>query len=334
MLALAAVLISFSPPVSGKFQIILLALGVAVLGLPHGSLDLHVLRREMVKKPQLGWVVGLTSAYIAASLVVLALWLVHPPTALLAFLLASAFHFGDVDTENSWREQGTKHALRSFAHGLLPIVVPSFFRAPETAALYNWLLGAQHALTVSDVRMPAGVVLSFVVVVLIFEVLDGFRLGTGVGSSIRKLISVACVTVLFIYAPPLIAFMFYFCFWHSIAHSIDLAGRLDGRSPWLAFGRFAAAAAVPTAAALAACVTVGFWLVAKTAPDKATVQIVFIGLSCLSAPHILLSAWTARARNASNGVTLAPEQAVTGSRVGSAQSRASLRSEPVNANGF
>jgi hypothetical protein len=77
-----------------------------------------------------------------------------------------------------------------------------------------------------------------------------------------------------------------------------------------AFGRFAAAAAVPTTAAVAALAAVWFWLSAETAPAKAAVQIVFIGLSCLSAPHMLLSAWSARARtpvqrSAARGVVVA-----------------------------
>jgi Brp/Blh family beta-carotene 15,15'-monooxygenase len=92
------------------------------------------------------------------------------------------------------------------------------------------------------------------------------------------------------------AFALYFCLWHSVAHTIDLAGRLDGTSPHRGLIRFAAAAALPTSAALLAFAAVGLWLAAGTGGDRAALRVIFIGLSCLTAPHVLLSAWTARAR--------------------------------------
>jgi Brp/Blh family beta-carotene 15,15'-monooxygenase len=105
--------------------------------------------------------------------------------------------------------------------------------------------------------------------------------------------------VLFVWAPPLIAFGLYFCLWHSAAHTIDLAGGLDAASPSRGFRRFAAAAALPTSAALVALAATGVWLAADANGIRAALQVIFIGLSCLTVPHVLLSAWATRARTVS-----------------------------------
>jgi hypothetical protein len=47
ILAVAALGFAFAPSLATQTQIVLLALGVAALGLPHGALDIHVLRRQM-----------------------------------------------------------------------------------------------------------------------------------------------------------------------------------------------------------------------------------------------------------------------------------------------
>jgi Brp/Blh family beta-carotene 15,15'-monooxygenase len=299
VLALTAFLLAFARPIPLGTQITILAVGVAVLGLPHGALDLHMLRREMAKQPSFWWSVVVASAYIMAALVVLSLWQIHSPTALLAFLVASAFHFGHIDTPKSWGQQhGGEHVWRELGHGMIPIAVPSFFRAQETTALYNWLLGSQQALNVLEVRLLAGAGLALVAYALWVEIFQLLRMNKGRKKAVSSVITAVCSAALFICAPPLIAFTLYFCLWHSISHSIDLAARLDGRSPWRAIKRFAGAAALPTAATWIMLSMIGLWLAAETAPTKATVQTIFIGLSCLSAPHLLLSAWIAHARTA------------------------------------
>jgi Brp/Blh family beta-carotene 15,15'-monooxygenase len=102
--------------------------------------------------------------------------------------------------------------------------------------------------------------------------------------------------VLLVCAPPLVAFGLYFCLWHSAAHTIDLAGALDATSPRRGLRRFAVAATLPTSAALLALAATGVWLAADASGTRAAVQVIFIGLSCLTAPHVMLSAWAARAR--------------------------------------
>jgi Brp/Blh family beta-carotene 15,15'-monooxygenase len=298
-LALAAFWFAFSPPLALETQIVILALGVAILGLPHGALDIHVLRGEMEGRPGFWPSTGLVVAYVVAALLVLVLWLLRPRAALLAFLLVSAVHFGQVDYpnwQNTWR--GLPRLLRVLGRGLIPIAVPSFFRAAETTAIYNELLGAHHALEVGAVRGLAQVGLAVLGLALMAEVVGWVRSPTRRRLHTWNVFTMGVTVALFISAPPLIAFALYFCLWHSTAHSIDLAGGLDATSPSRGFRRFAVAAALPALAALVTLAATGVWLAADAGGAGAALKVVFIGLSCLTVPHVLLSAWAARARAA------------------------------------
>ena len=294
ILAVAALGFALSPPIATETQVVLLALGVAILGLPHGALDIHMLRREVGGRPGFWPSAGLVVGYVLAALVVLVLWQLRPRAALLTFLLVSAAHFGQIDYPNrriAWR--GLRRLLQVTARGLIPIAVPSFFRAAETTALFNELLGLPHALDEVDVRGFAQFGLALVGLGLMAEVFGWARSPVHRRLHAWNLFTMAITIVLFVCAPPIIAFGLYFCLLHSAAHSIDLAGRLDAASPSRGLRRFAVAAALPTSAALVALAATGIWLAANADATRAALQVIFIGLSCLTAPHVMLSAWAA-----------------------------------------
>jgi Brp/Blh family beta-carotene 15,15'-monooxygenase len=297
ILAAAALCFALLPPMATETQVLLLALGVAILGLPHGALDIHLLRREMKGQPGFWSSAGLVAAYVIAALLVLVLWQLQPRVALLAFLLVSAVHFGQVDYPcGRIARRGLPRLLQVLARGLIPIAVPSFFRAADTTALFNELLGLPHALDETDVQGLARVGLAVIGLGLMAEVVGWVRSPERRRLHAWNVITMGITIVLFIWAPPLIAFGLYFCLWHSAAHTIDLAGRLDSASPRRGLRRFAAAAALPSSLALVALAATGVLLAAGAGGTRAALQVIFIGLSCLTVPHVLLSAWTSRAR--------------------------------------
>jgi len=297
VLAVAALGFALSPPMATETQVVFLGLGVAALGLPHGALDIHVLRRAMGGRPGFWPSAGLVAGYALAALLVLVLWQLQPRAALLAFLLVSAAHFGQIDYPDGPRTgRGPSRLLQVLGRGLIPIAVPSFFRAAETTAIYNELLGVPYALDVRDVRGLAQVGLGVLGLGLLAELVAWTRFPARRRLQAWNVFNMAATIALFVWAPPLMAFGLYFCLSHSAAHSIDLAGRMDGASPRRGFRRFAVAAALPTSAALVALAAIGVWLAVDAGGVGAALKVVFIGLSCLTAPHVLLSAWAARAR--------------------------------------
>ena len=74
-------------------ELIIAAIAISVLGLPHGALDPWVAWRAKLFETSLGLLSFLVS-YIALCLVGLGAWSIAPTCSLIAFLSYSALHFG------------------------------------------------------------------------------------------------------------------------------------------------------------------------------------------------------------------------------------------------
>ena len=87
---------------------------------------------------------------------------------------------------------------------------------------------------------------------------------------------------------PLIAFTVYFCFLHSIRHSISLAIELDPNSIINGFKLFVKKA-LPLTILTAIFSFIAIYLLSYLNNlDSAILKIIFIGLASLTFPHILL----------------------------------------------
>jgi len=90
------------------------------------------------------------------------------------------------------------------------------------------------------------------------------------------------------YFSPLVAFTIYFCFLHSVRHSISLMSELDKNN--LANGlKIFIKKALPLTILAAIFCFVGLYLLYNTYSfDSSILKIIFIGLASLTFPHILL----------------------------------------------
>ena len=90
------------------------------------------------------------------------------------------------------------------------------------------------------------------------------------------------------YLSPLIAFTAYFCFLHSVRHSITLIYELDNnniKNGLLIFTQ----KAMPLTILTAIICLVGIYLLNfKYDFDNSIIKVIFIGLASLTFPHILL----------------------------------------------
>ena len=96
------------------------------------------------------------------------------------------------------------------------------------------------------------------------------------------------ILTLNLYLSPLIAFTIYFCFLHSIRHSISLAIELDPGSVVNGFRLFVKKA-LPLTILTAVFSFIALYLLNNSYNlDSAILKIIFIGLASLTFPHILL----------------------------------------------
>ena len=96
------------------------------------------------------------------------------------------------------------------------------------------------------------------------------------------------ILILNYYLSPLLAFTIYFCFLHSIRHSISLAIELDPNSVANGFVLFVKKA-LPLTILTGICSLAALYLLNNSYNlDSAILKIIFIGLASLTFPHILL----------------------------------------------
>jgi Brp/Blh family beta-carotene 15,15'-monooxygenase len=96
------------------------------------------------------------------------------------------------------------------------------------------------------------------------------------------------ILVLNHYLSPLVAFTIYFCFLHSIRHSITLAIELDPNSITNGFRLFIKKA-LPLTILTGVFSFIALYLLSNSYDlDSAILKLIFIGLASLTFPHILL----------------------------------------------
>jgi Brp/Blh family beta-carotene 15,15'-monooxygenase len=96
------------------------------------------------------------------------------------------------------------------------------------------------------------------------------------------------ILVLNHYLSPLVAFTIYFCFLHSIRHSITLAIELDPNSITNGFRLFIKKA-LPLTILTGVFSFITLYLLSNSYDlDSAILKLIFIGLASLTFPHILL----------------------------------------------
>jgi len=244
-----------------------------VVGMPHGGLD-HCFGRPLLR-PQFGrrwWAVFLV-AYLGVAGVVLSGWFLLPPLTVVAFFLVSAWHFGD--------DSDGRQPLK-IVEGGMAIWIPLLCRPNEVAELLVWVIP-----NVDPPSVTAGVA---VVQPLLWAV-AAFFVGQlpferTADSAARKV----AFALLFAVLPTLASFTLYFCGWHSTRELAHLAKQSDPARPWRGLRLVFLAAAPMAALAAAATAVFAAVLAGDREPEPVLVQAVFLCLSAVAVPHILLQA--------------------------------------------
>ena len=263
---LLAVVLSVAVKLTVTQQILLLAPVVALLGLPHGALDLPIAETLW---PLNGWRGKLRFAviYLGLTALVIAFWLAVPGLALCAFLTYSALHFA-----GDWQDSALR--LR-WTGGLATVGAPALFHKSEVTALFTHLASAPVAGIAADALALLGGAALFAL------------LGSVILSKQCRGQDAAEQLVLFtaaFFLPPLVYFMVYFCALHSIRHfSLAMAKIAHIRRSLIT--AISLSALVIAAAALAA---IQLQTVHYLAVDEAVFNVVFIGLAALTVPHMIL----------------------------------------------
>jgi Brp/Blh family beta-carotene 15,15'-monooxygenase len=257
-----------------------------VIGVSHGSLD-HIKGKRLLKIFDIKNVLFFYVSYILLAIFIIFFWVLLPAISLLLFLVVASYHFGKEDTQFLTTNNNLINQLLFFFKGSLIILAPMFFHFDETVAIYKFLLVEDEAFyTILDYIetnkiLLIGIVLSTLSSVLLF--IKEFE--------IKKFViflDYFSIIILNYYLSPLVAFTLYFCFLHSLRHTITLIFEIDNFDFNNGLIKFLKKALPLTILTAVFCVISLFFLNNIYDLNSSILKVIFIGLASLTFPHILL----------------------------------------------
>ena len=246
----------FSPNISNIVLYILLLLGLIAVGIPHGAMDHMTEALSKTKRITLPFVIK----YLGLMAMVYVLWVLSPGIAVFSFILYSAWHFGETDTQ----EWGIYSPVIGFCWGVLFFIGLFASHLQELNGVLS-LLGAGAIdvyINPKDIFL-ASLALSFVI-----------------ASYNKSMQWIFLLAFLFLsqWMPLVISFGIYFIFHHSYKGWSHLKQAL-GESDVSLFKN-----ALPFN--LGAMVLFFIFFLNPSATFEANTSVFFVFISCISFPHI------------------------------------------------
>ena len=264
-----------------KFEPIIFCLFlILILGISHGALD-------DIKGKKLSKLFGYKSSfsfyftYILISLLIIICWLIFPNVILLLFLIVASYHFGKEDTVFSFKKKCWIPECLYFFKGSTVIIAPLLFQKDKTIEIFRTL-----NFNVFDSQIFTD---QFLIILLCLSFLSSLYISNKKNTDLKGLMFMDFFSLIILnfFLTPILAFTLYFCFLHSIRHSITLIFELD-KSFKSGLKKFINRA-IPLTFITGAIFLIAVYLLNNFFMlDEAIYKVIFIGLASLTFPHILL----------------------------------------------
>ncbi len=257
---------------------------ILIIGISHGSLD-------NIKGKKILYLFGFKSQelfyfiYLTISILVIFFWLIFPDATLLIFLMVAAFHFGKEDTVFLIKKRYILNEILFFLKGSSVIIAPLFFKRDLTNEIFETLNFNIFKFSIFNDKN--------LIILLILSLLSSIYLANKKNFEMRILMIIDFLSVIILnfFLTPVLAFTLYFCFLHSIRHSITLIFELN-KSFNLGFKKFIFKA-VPLTLVTGIIFLIAIYFMNNFYRlDEAIYKVIFIGLASLTFPHILLEYFT------------------------------------------
>ena len=248
------------------------------IGISHGSLD-HIKGKKLLKILGFKSSVVFYFGYIFVGLTTIIIWLLFPKLLLFLFLLIAAFHFGKEDSE--FLNKRKNFELIYFFKGSLIIVAPLLFHKNETLSIFKSLnFDITTSFLINNEILYFFILLSFI---------SNIFLSLNKSFDAKSLLFMDFLSILILnyFLNPVLAFTFYFCFLHSIRHSISLIKEINSNLK-KGLPIFIKKALPLTIITIFGYIFALYILNNYNELSESIYKVIFIGLASLTFPHILL----------------------------------------------
>jgi len=248
-------------------QLILLLVTVTIIGIPHGYFDFLIAKKLFSKYSY--WLQKFITIYLSISVAYLLIWVLSPAFALIAFLLMAIYHFGQEETEDIYDNS----KLLLITLGSVPVIAPILFQTNEVFSLFNILLNQQ----IASPSLPA-VKYFYILLLAIIILLRS-----------KKLLPLYSLLIInFIYLPPLISFILYFCFHHSLRHYLQSLSDSNLFPKLISIKNITILFLILTMLFTAGSIYL-LSVYSSFSLEEIVIKYIFISLACLTLPHLLLN---------------------------------------------
>jgi len=246
---------------------------ISTIGISHGALDNlkgnKVLKLYGIKQKYLFYLI-----YLMLSLFVIFFWILLPLLTLSLFLLVASYHFGKEDSNFGRIKKRKFISLYFLLKGSVVVIAPLAFHTEETLQIFE-ILNVQLNF-INEKILISFLALSFLSNIFILD---------DKGIALADWFTIFALNIAF---SPLLAFTIYFCFLHSIRHSLSLIYELNKNNFNKGFKEFIKKA-LPLTIITGVLYLIGVFVLTNSySLDNAILKVIFIGLASLTFPHILL----------------------------------------------
>ena len=253
---------------------------ILTIGISHGALD-NIKGKKLLKFLRIKSVSTFYIGYSLISLSIILIWIMLPTTLLLIFLILAAYHFGKEDTDFLKKEEKIYDEVLYFLKGLPVLISPLIFHKIETILIFQSL-----NFNISGIIFIENI---FLYILLLLSFFSTLFLLYKKSIEIKSLLLMDFFSVLILNycLTPLMAFTIYFCFLHSVRHSLSQMFQLNKniKKGFVLFIKKALPLTVITALIYLFSL---YFLSNYLELNESIYRVIFIGLASLTFPHILL----------------------------------------------
>ena len=278
-------IINFFLEIPSEYKYFFCFLLISTIGVSHGAYDGKKGEKLFYNKFK-NWRFIFYFTYFTLAIFVLIIWYISPLVALITFLIVSSLHFGKEDLEIYLNKKYKHHLLIYFLKGSLIILLPLFFNFEKTNLIFNTILFSKNYVMLSNNNVKFILIINLSIQIL-FYLFIFLKKKLKRNDLIAIIFEIYLIIITFYLFNPVIAFTLYFCFMHSLKNILHISNELDpkllkGLKIFLKQSLFLT---LLTFFILFFCL---LFLINFTFFENVAEKIIFIGLACLTLPHIIL----------------------------------------------